>query len=429
MVVSLFDSRLYGPLFGEEELVVLFSERQDIDRMIAVERALARVQGRLGVIPAEAARDIDEALAYDHPIPAAIAEGTAAAGVPVPSLVTALRAKVPNGHGQWLHWGATSQDIVDTAQMIALRQAEARVSDRVGDLVEVMRRHAGTHARLPMAARTRGQIATPITFGVRVAQWAAPLIEALADRPAAAFRVQFGGASGANTAVAPHGPAIATALAAELELADGPPWHSNRRPFAAIADWHLGIATALAKMAEDLILMLRPEVGEVRASKGGGSSTMPHKANPVEAEAIVTLSEIAHTLRAGLGRPHREERDGAAWALEWVFIPQMIVATGAALRHAQHLMETLEPVPERMQATLRDHPGVMAEAASFALARHMDRTEAQTLVKAALADDRPLAEALASRAPVPLDWAEILSPDQVIPACVDLIDQIFAGPT
>ena len=153
---------------------------------------------------------------------------------------------------------------------------------------------------------------------------------------------------------------------------------------------------------------------------------MPQKSNPVEAEAIATLTRLVAVARAGLGQPHREERDGAAWALEWALLPQIALATGAALRHAQALMDTLEPDPARMRANLAASPGVMAEAASFALAGHLPRADAQALVKEALAAEEPFAEALAARAPIALEWTEILSPDQVIAPCRAVIDDIFA---
>lgn len=422
MAVSLFGSPLYGALFGDPLSERVFSEPQEIARMIAVERALARVEGVAGVIPKEAAEAIDAALDGYVVAPEDLASGTASAGVSVPALVSVLRAAVPAEHGTWLHWGATSQDIVDTAQMLALQEAGGLISTRLGLLIDTLEAKAEAYAATPMAGRTRGQIATPISFGLRVANWAAPLIETAAPPLA---RIQFGGASGANTAIAPHGSVVARALAAELGLEAGPPWHSNRRPIAVQADWYAAVAAGLAKMAEDMIVMMRSEIAEIRAGTGGGSSTMPQKSNPVEAEAIATLAHLVQTARAGLGVPHREERDGAAWAVEWALLPQIVIATGAALRHAQVLAETLNADANRMRATLDATPGVMAEAASFALARQIPRAEATALVKAALSDDLPLAEALAARAPG-MDWEEILSPDEAVAPCRDLIAEIFA---
>ena len=424
MAVTLLTSPVYGALFGDPELAEILSDAQDVARMIRFERALARVQGELGVIPPEAAGAIDTGLAGLRLDPETLAAGTLAAGVPVPALVAALRAALPDGHGHWLHWGATSQDVVDSAQMMALRDVATVLAGRLAGLTATLQQLAVAQAGTVMAARTRGQIATPITFGLRIAQWAAPLIEASRAVPRAS--VQFGGASGGHTAIAPHGPAVSRALAQALDLDEAAPWHTNRSRVAAFADWQAGIAQALAKLAEDLMLMTRSEIAEVRAGRGGGSSTMPQKSNPVEVEAIATLCRLVAVARAGLGLPHREERDGASWALEWALLPQIALATGAALRHAQALMDTLVPDAVRMRSNLEASPGAMAEAASFALAGHMPRAEAQALVKEALAAEEPFAEALAERSPAALDWAEILSPDQVVAPCRAVIDDIFA---
>ena len=427
MAVSLFESAIYGGLFGDAEFASLFSDGREISDMVAFERVLAEVEGTLGVIPDDAAAAIKTALQGVIKLDKRdIAAATAADGVPVPAFVRALRATVPDGHGHWIHWGATSQDVIDSARMLALRDAGAVMARRLASLIATMKAQALSHSGAVMAAHTRGQIATPITFGLRIAQWSAPLIASANEAPNDAFRVQFGGASGANTAVAPHGPAIASALADRLGLKSGAPWHTNRRPIREIADWYLGIAEALAKFAEDLLLMTRNEAAEVRAGAGGASSTMPQKSNPVQAEAIIALTGIARAARAGLSVPHREERDGAAWAMEWALLPQIVIATGAALRHAQTLAETLEADTTRMRQALDAHPGVMAEAASFALTRQMDRQAAAALVKEALADHRPFAEALTDLSPIAIDWAEALSPEQVIAPCRALIDEIFA---
>lgn len=425
MTVSLFDSRLYGTLFGDEPLRAIFQDTAEIARMVSVERALARVQGSLGVIPPDVAAGIDHGLAEMDVAPASLAEGTAAAGVPIPALVTVLRQNLPVEIGAWIHWGATSQDIVDSAQMLGLLAASRDVVARLQSLLDRLEQQARRYARTPMAARTRGQIATPITFGLRIANWAAPLIDLASHVPAAV--VQFGGASGANTAIAPHGPAVWRGLADALGLAAVPPWHTNRLPLIRHTDWYCAIASALATMAEDLILMMRSEIAEVSAGAGGGSSTMPHKSNPVGPEAIATLAHLAHTARSGLSRAHREERDGAAWALEWALVPQIVMATGAALRHAQQLADCLEADEARMRHTLVESPGVMAEAASFALARHMPRPEAQALVKSALTDAQPFAAALADRSGLDLDWNSILSPDRAAKPSATLIDEIFAA--
>lgn len=407
-------SQLYPALFGDAELGACLSDTSQVAAMITVEAALASAQARLGVIPDGAAQELARALDKAEVAPEALATGAAEAGVAVPALVTALRAQVPEAAGHWLHWGATSQDIVDTALVLTARQALGVMAGRLAALLDTLAGLSAAHDALPMAGRTRGQVATPISFGLKVARWAQPLVraEAALDRLAQdAFWVQFGGASGANTAVTPHGPDVSAALAAELSLHDAPPWHTDRAPLRAMARWCEDLALGLAKMAGDVLLLSRSEIGEVSTGAGGGSSTMPQKANPVTAEATLAAAERALEAARPLVSAHAEERDGAAWPLEWVRLPALLIATGAALNHGARLADLVRPEPQAMARTLAAHPGVMAEAASFALASVMSRPEAQARIKAALASGQGLQAALADATDFQLD------PASCIPAC------------
>jgi 3-carboxy-cis,cis-muconate cycloisomerase len=413
MTVSPFDSAVFGPLLGDPEVAALFSDEASVAAMILVERALARVEGACGVIPAEAGKAIDTGLSDVSVDPAKFAAGTAQSGVPVPALVQALRDQLEPAAGQWLHWGATSQDIVDTALVLQLDRAMTILAARMDSLIASLSHSARRWADLPMAGRTRSQIAAPTTFGLRVARWAQPLIGLRHDldrlHPHVA-RIQFGGAVGTNAAIAPHGPAVTAALARELGLAVSPSWHGDRSALGALAGWCAGSCAALGRMAGDLVLMGRSEAGEARAGTGGGSSTMPQKSNPVAAETILALARYASCLvpavqQAGI---HVEERDGAAWSLEWLALPQIVVATAAALRHANGLASTLVPDERRMRAALElDGGAALAELASFALAAHMPRAEAQDLVKRAAAEaaesGSTLAEAISRLSPVPVE--------------------------
>lgn len=430
MAASPFDSALLGPLLGDAEAAAAFSDAAEIAAMVRVERALALAEAACGVIPAEAGAAIDAGLAEVAPDPAALAVGTASAGVPVPALVAALRKALPPEAGQWLHWGATSQDIVDTGLALRLAPLLDLLAARVAALSDTLGEAARLWAELPLAGRTRSQVAAPITFGLRVARWRQPLPGLGADldrlRPRL-LRVQLGGAVGSNSAIAPHGPAVIAALAAELGLAAAPAWHADRSGLGALAGWCAGLTGALGKMAGDLILMGRSESGEARAGAGGGSSTMPQKSNPVGAEAIGALARLVAALTAPmhLAALHAEERDGTAWTLEWLVLPQILVATAAALRHAQGLAETLAPDPGRMRAVLDlDGGAALAEAASFQLAAHMPRAEAQALVKRAVAERAPgetLAAALTRLGPVPLT----LDPSEALGGVAEAIEALL----
>jgi 3-carboxy-cis,cis-muconate cycloisomerase len=431
MAVSPFDSGLLGPPFGDAETAAHFSDAAELAAMVRVERALARAEGACGVIPAEAAAAIDRGLVGFAPDPSALASGTVSAGVPVPALVAALRRELAPEAGQWLHWGATSQDIVDSALALRLDPVLAILAARLHALTGVLADAARRWRDLPMAGRTRSQIAAPITFGLRVARWRQPLVPLGADlarlRPRL-VRVQFGGAVGSNAAIVPHGPAVSAALAAELGLAPSPAWHTDRSGLSALAGWCAGVTGALGKMAGDLILMGRSESGEARAGSGGGSSTMPQKSNPVAAETIGALARLT----AGLAAPvhlaalHAEERDGTAWSVEWLTLPQILVATAAALRHAQDLAASLAPDEARMRAILESGGGTaMAEAASFLLAARMPRAEAQALVKRAVGElagsGETLAEALTRLAGLPVD----LDPARALAGVAETIDDLL----
>ncbi|CTQ44121.1 lyase family protein [Roseibium aggregatum] len=431
MPLSLFSSQIHSSLFADGDLTKLLADGSDVAHMIAFERALAIVQGRLEIIPAQAARKISEKLADVHIEPANLAAGTRSAGVPVPALVAELRKQLSADAGAWLHWGATSQDVIDTALVLQAKVALEILGARLEKLVDTLERQSERHADQLMAGRTRSQVSTPITLGYRIAQWAHPLIDAENALPAlrsAVLRVQFGGASGINSAIAPDGTAVSAALALELGLEDSPSWHVNRTPILTLAGWLQQVTSALAKMAGDLALSGRTDIAEVSSGTGGGSSTMPQKANPVQAETIQVLNSIAISAQAGLAAAASplEERDGTAWPLEWHFLPQMLLAAGAALVHAEELATSLQAHEANLAATLVSNPEIMAETASFVLARNgVSRAEAKDLVAAAAKDPAPFAEALARISPVSLDWQKELDPQQVVAPARDMSARIF----
>lgn len=431
MPLSLFSSQIHSSLFADGELTKLLADGSDVAHMIAFERALAIVQGRLEIIPAQAAREISEKLADVHIEPANLSAGTRSAGVPVPALVAELRKQLSADAGAWLHWGATSQDVIDTALVLQAKVALEILGARLEKLVDTLERQSERHADQLMAGRTRSQVSTPITLGYRIAQWAHPLIDAENALPAlrsAVLRVQFGGASGINSAIAPDGTAVSAALALELGLEDSPSWHVNRTPILALAGWLQQVTSALAKMAGDLALSGRTDIAELSSGTGGGSSTMPQKANPVQAETIQVLNSIAIAAQAGLAAAASplEERDGTAWPLEWHFLPQMLLAAGAALMHAEELATSLQAHEANLAATLVSNPEIMAETASFVLARNgVSRAEAKDLVAAAAKDPAPFAEALARISPVSLDWQKELDPQQVVAPARDMSARIF----
>ncbi|WP_378942914.1 lyase family protein [Paracoccus sp. R86501] len=415
------DSPLYSELFGDDATAAQFTAKAELSAMIRTEGALAQVQGQAGLIPAASAAAIVAACTDMQIDPATLATATARNGVPVPALVQAMRAQIPADHAQYLHWGATSQDIMDTGLALRLCPMLDLWEDRLTEVLARLGQMAAEHADLQMGARTYGQLATPTSFGAVVAGWGWPLIEALRDMDrlrTAVLRVSLAGAAGTLSAMGDQGAQIRAGLARALDLGDpGHAWHSDRSGMATLAGWMASLAASLGKMAEDLLLMTQSGLGLVAISGGGGSSTMPQKQNPVAAAALAALSRqvlgLSSTMTgAGL---HRQQRDGAAWFTEWLTLPQLCISTGRMLSLAEDLLSRLQPDAQAMQADLQTGNGVIhAEALSFALVQviGIDRVEAAAKVKqmcqTATRDDIQLTD-LAQHEWPGHDWPHLLA--------------------
>lgn len=396
MPASPLDSALYRDLFHDAEVAALFTDSAEIRAMMLVEGALARAQAARGLIPEAAADAIHRASLEIQIDPAALAAETGRNAVVVPALVAAFRAemKAPE-HAQYLHWGATSQDIMDTGLILRLRQVLALHEDRLRALVETLGKLAEAHADLPMAGRTYGQIATPTTFGAVIATWGMPLLrhlDRLEELRPRLLRVSLSGAAGTLSTMGEAGPEIRAALADTLHLADpGMSWHSTRDSIAELSGWLAMVSGSLGKMGEDLILMTQTGIGEVSLAQGGGSSTMPQKSNPVAPSLLVALARQNVALNSAIqgAQPHRQQRDGAAWMVEWMSLPQIAMASGRALAAALELTAGIKPNQDAMAGNIDDGLGLIyAEALSFALAQTLPRPEAQAAVKALCAEVR-----------------------------------------
>ncbi len=318
--------------------------------------------------------------------------------------------------------------------MLRLCDLLALFEGRLAALIQRLATLAETHRATAMPARTRAQQATPTTFGLKVAGWMLPLQrhrERLAELRPRLLLLSLGGAAGTLAALGDKAFEVEAAMAEELGLAvPSLPWHVQRDGIAELAGWLSLVSGSLGKLGGDVILLAQSEVGEVRPAAGGGSSTMPQKANPVGPEVLVALARF----NAGLiGTLHQallpgQERGGPEWQLEWLGLPQMAVATGAALRQADLLLDGLVIDAARMRRQLEQSNGLLlAEAASFALAAHMPRPAAQALVKAAcqeaLASDRHLMTVLAEKTSAPVDWAALADPAGQIGAAEALVDR------
>ena len=389
MAGSVHDSTIYHKLFDAGDASKLFTDSAEVRAMLIVEGALAKAQGALGIIPELSAKAIHRATLEITVDPGALGGPAATNGVPIPGLVAQFRTEMQAPeHAQYLHWGATSQDIVDTGLMLRLRQLLGLVEDGLKDTLASLAKLADAHADLPMAGRTYGQYATPVSFGSVVAEWGAPLLDCLAELEAlkaSSLLVSLSGAAGTGSVWGDQAPALRAALAHGLGLADpGRTWHADRGPLLRITGWLTRVAVALGKMGEDLILMAQSGVGEIRLGMAGGSSTMPQKQNPVQPSVLVAVARQTVGLNAtmqGAGLA-RQERDGAAWFTEWMIVPQLCLAAATAVQTARSLTPGLTPQADAMQAAFDQSQGLMqAEALSFHLSAHMPRPDAQAEVK------------------------------------------------
>lgn len=439
MSYSLSDSRLLNPLFGDAELQPLFRDAAQIKAMIRVEQELAKVQGELGIIEPDLAAAIVTASDSFQPDWPALEQGTEKAGVPVSELVRQLRQHVGEPAASFVHWGATTQDILDTAAVLQFRSALTVIEGRLEQLIKQLARLADTHRYTIMAGRTHSQQALPITFGLKVAGWLAPLLrhhQRLTELRPRFLVLQFGGGAGTLAALGAKGPVVQQALAESLDLNTPTlPWHTQRDAFLEAAGWLTLVSGSLAKMAQDIILLAQTEIGELRESaddRRGGSSTMPQKSNPVISEAVIA---IARTNAARLAALHQaavqeHERGTHGWQIEWLNLPHLFVLTGAALNKALFLSQNLVINDDRMRRNVSTSQGLMlAEALSLALAPSLGRTAAKALVaqacQQALAEQRHLVDVVREQTTADLDWAALRKEANYLGATQTFIDQVI----
>ncbi len=400
MPATPLDSALYRDLLGDPEIAQLFTDSAEVRAMLLVLGSLARAQATHGLIPETAAAAIHRASLEVQIDPTALAAETGTNAVPVPALVTAFRAgmNAPE-HAQYVHWGATSQDIMETALMLRLSRIRAVFETRLAESLATLATLAETHADLPMAARTYGQAAVPTSFGAVTANWGRPLLAQHAALSALTLPVSLSGAAGTLSAMGENGPAIRASLAETLDLADpGHSWHSDRTPVIGLAATLTALNGALGKMGEDLILLTQTGIDEVTLGATGASSTMPQKTNPVAPSILAALARTAVALNTAVqgAALHRRERDGAAWITEWLTLPQLVMLTGRALATAADLVSRIAPNPDAMARNLSFNHGLIhAEALTFALAATMPRPEAQAESKRLCTNARETGRSLA----------------------------------
>lgn len=347
MSVSPFEHPHLGDLLGDADVSAFFSADAERSAMLRFEVALAVAEAQAGVIPAEAAAAIASALSTFEPDTEALRRGTARDGVVVPELVRQIRGAVGGDAAAYVHYGATSQDVVDTALALRLMPVLAILDDRLAAVIAELDALRERDGAVDVMAHTRMQAAIPVTAARKIRSWRAPLERHHARLATVRYTVcvlSFGGAAGTLEKLGDKAGPVIALLATGLGLdAVAHARHSERDGVAELASWLSLVTGSLGKMGQDVALAAQSEVGEIRLASGGGSSAMPHKVNPVGAETLVALARFNATLVSGLHQSlvHENERSGAAWTLEWMLLPQMVVACAAALRTAQTLVAQL----------------------------------------------------------------------------------------
>ncbi len=340
-MIAAFDHPFLSGLIGDDQTRDLLGVAPEIDAMAAFEIALAGAEAEHGLIPSEAADAIARLLGSFRPDINALKAGVARDGVVVPELVRQMRVAVGDPHAVHLHYGATSQDVIDTAMVLRVRGCLDLLQVRLDQIIAVLDDLDHRFGSRAMMGFTRMQAAISITVSNRIASWRDPVVryrERLGRLRSDVLVLQFGGAVGTQDKLGAKGPAVRASLARQLNLADAPQWHSQRDRTADIANWLAGVTGSLGKFGQDIALMAQAG-GEIELSGGGASSAMAHKQNPVDAETLITLARFNAVQISGMHQAmvHEQERSGAAWALEWMILPQMLMATGTATRLALRL--------------------------------------------------------------------------------------------
>lgn len=386
--------QLFDAYFKQPQMSEIFSDHGRLQGMLDFEAALARAEASTGLIPAEVVEDIQancRAELFDF---AELAVAIGNAGNSAIPLVKALGKKIAARNPaaeRYVHMGATSQDVMDSGLVLQLREAIVLLERDLAELAESLARQAQRYAVTPLAGRTWLQQATPVTLGMKIAGWLGAITrhrQRLQELKPRLLSLQFGGASGTLAALGEQALPVAEALARELQLTlPEQPWHTQRDRLVEFASWLGLIAGSLGKMGRDISLLMQTEVGEVfepAAAGKGGSSTMPHKRNPVGAAVMISASVRAPGLVATMfaAMPQEHERSLGLWHAEWETLPELCCLVSGSLQQALQVIPALEVNAEQMLTNLDSTRGlVLAEAVSIALAQRIGRDAAHHLIE------------------------------------------------
>ncbi|WP_368301036.1 3-carboxy-cis,cis-muconate cycloisomerase [Kluyvera sichuanensis] len=436
------------PLLRTEALTDMFGDERLVQGMLDFEAALATAQARCGVIPNAAVEPISAACRASLIDLTTLATAAASAGNLAIPLVKQLTQRVKNTDpeaARYVHWGATSQDAIDTGLMLQLQQALGETETRLARLISVLAEQVMRHQHTLLPGRTWMQHALPITYGLKLAGTLDALLrwqERLAQMRPRVLALQFGGAAGTLASLKEKGPEVAQALAAELNLMlPDTSWHSQRDRLIELASWYAGLCGTLGKFANDFALMMQTEVAEVSepiAEGRGGSSAMPHKRNPVSCAAILAAVTRVPGLMATLyaSQIQQHERALGGWQAEWETLPELVMLAGGVLENSEYLVKGMQVNTHKMRDNLDiTHGLVMAESVTQALATHLGKADAHHLIETichrAIALDcplRPLLEndPLVSQHLSPEQLTQLLDPANAVGSADHFVRQVLA---
>jgi 3-carboxy-cis,cis-muconate cycloisomerase len=439
---------LYNDLFSYTALENLLSDAACVKAILQFEAALAVAEARTGVIPEAASLKIAESCReaqFDLPLLRKEAARAGNIAIPLVKMLTETVAHQDKDAARFVHWGATSQDAIDTGLVLQLREALALVEMDLIRLSVTLAKLAGVHRKTVMVARTWMQQALPTTFGFAGASWLDAALRhrrrLLEIRPRV-LSLQFGGAVGTLAALHGDGPEVARALAAELQLAlPTTSWHAQRDRMAEAATFFGLLTGTLGKIARDISLHSQTEVAELFEPSGQGrgrSSTMPHKRNPVTCSVVLAAATRVPGLVSTIltAMPQEQQRGLGGWHAEWETLPQIVRLSGGALHHLAEMLPNLEVDPQRMRQNLEASQGlIFAEAVSMALAEKIGKMPAHQFVEAAckkaLVESRPLQQVLHEESGLrghltPAELERLFDARNYLGSAEEFIDRILA---
>jgi 3-carboxy-cis,cis-muconate cycloisomerase len=342
MSASPFDHPFLSGLLGDEEVASYFTAGAEIRAMLSFETALAKAEAAHGIVPQEAANRIEEVCSAFAPDIQNLRSTTATDGVVVPGLIRQLREAIGGDAAAWAHFGATSQDVIDSSLMMRLKSIGFLFAARLAALIDSLDRLDSRFGAQPLMGHTRMQAAIAITVSDRLRSWRTPLEQYQQRLTEQGYPLQFGGAAGTLDKLGKKGSLVRTTLAQDLGLTDQLQWHNQRARIADLAGLLSLITGSLGKLGQDVALLAQAGT-EIELAVGGASSAMSHKQNPVAAETLVALSRFNAVQVSAIHQSmvHEQDRSGAAWTLEWLVVPSMVMATAASLRLANELASNI----------------------------------------------------------------------------------------